>query len=883
MRRIGLTLLLGLMLVGVPFLVLAQEPKNPLLESLIDAALRDVSRQIHMPQTRDSVELLTQRAEFAGANLGCTAEQADYPTIPAYWINIQVKPDGFKMPPEKLIFIYHARLDGTRLFECVDKTTPGPNLPVILPPTPASIVPTLIPSRHTNPITASSAGTPVIIKHQRIGNGNAYALAWSADSKILAVGGTLGIFLYTSDLKGIVHLDANTEPVTALAWNPNGKQIASVNRDRSVQLWDVASGNMQTLIHLPPTGLQFDNSWKWEADFNGAVSYSPDGSLFATANFDNLVRIWDSQTGKLAYTLPLDGPLYYVAWHPAGKGIAVSGTHKIDYTDPQSGKRGKVFANFLQLLDAKTGKVLESEDVQKTNWETYVDDSDELEPLHMGQWTVNGKALSYFTYRYQLWALEPGADEFYSADYLIAGGGGYVDAAYSPDGQAWVATAYGLNAYCGYRMGASSVQIHTPTLNGRMFTGFDIPHAMAWSPDNHYLALVQGEGNLLIVDGTRKQPDPESALYDIYPQFQTDSFAVLPYDGRWSADRTRVVFTEYRNTAHKYLLTINVAAIKDLTNGQTLQAVNFDNINESVPFKPGVNWTDSDVIGGLPDDTVFSPNERLIVVSSPYKIMIIDTATQKIVNRLKLTEPEGGGCTYAVHPSWSPDGSKIAASEPKMWGEYGNASLIIWDVNSNKHLRLPYVHGSLWSPDSRLVLAKVNGINRSYVVIDALTGSTVLDLSEVKEADILKWRWEPRGRSIAALLKDKTTRIWNIPSGQLAQNLPAQGVEWTLDGSRLAVIADDHTINIYDTAAGKISASFTSPDTVLFTAFSPDSTLIATPGDDGTIHIWHVATGKPVLDLVGHKGRLVSVQWKPNSKQLLSQGSDGTYRIWTMR
>jgi WD40 repeat protein len=79
------------------------------------------------------------------------------------------------------------------------------------------------------------------------------------------------------------------ESVTAVAWSPDGRRVATASYDETARVWDAGSGAAVTA----PMEHQGRVS---------AVAWSPDGRRVATASADGTARIWDVSwdTGTLA-------------------------------------------------------------------------------------------------------------------------------------------------------------------------------------------------------------------------------------------------------------------------------------------------------------------------------------------------------------------------------------------------------------------------------------------------------------------------------------------------------------------------------------------------------------------------------------------------------
>jgi len=259
--------------------------------------------------------------------------------------------------------------------------------------------------------------------------------------------------------------------------------------------------------------------------------------------------------------------------------------------------------------------------------------------------------------------------------------------------------------------------------------------------------------------------------------------------------------------------------------------------------------------------------------------------TWRVDNREALKEIALGKPVSAI--LYSPDGLLLAASSAH------GVSLHYLRDDRQQILPAQNTREMVFSSDGRLLCTASEGV---VTIWDAATGDRVRELPITGKVDALAV--SPDGSLVAAGGYDNTFHVWQVSTGQqLMQGRHDSGsasmplrlgsrdggvfaVAFFKDGKYVVSGGQDHSVRVWEVATGKEMFRGYQADSVYAVAFSPVAPLLASGGMDGSARVWDLSKGMELYRLA-HKDVVTQVIFD-STGNLLTVSQDGTARMWDM-
>lgn len=143
----------------------------------------------------------------------------------------------------------------------------------------------------------------------------------------------------------------------------------------------------------------------------------------------------------------------------------------------------------------------------------------------------------------------------------------------------------------------------------------------------------------------------------------------------------------------------------------------------------------------------------------------------------------------------------------------------------------------------------------------------------------------PNARSVAGT-EGMTVKVWDVKTGEERWSIEGHGMsveayDFSPDSSILASVGGDGSLILTEMTTGnRLHTIRAHAGGIKAVAFSPDGTRVATGSMDRTCRVFDVQTGSEVLAISGHTAPIVGVSFSPQGDRLATASADGTARIW---
>ncbi len=582
-------------------------------------------------------------------------------------------------------------------------------------------------------------------------------------------------------------LIANERPVYGVCFSPDGQHLASAGHDNLVHIWDRQTGRQVRSLAGHSAGIV-------------CVAYSPDGTLLASSGDDLAVRLWDARTGKEG--LPLRGHtggcIHSVAFSPDGKRLAsASSDQTVRVWDVRTGKP-------LHVLRAPGG------------------------PIGVAFSPDGGRlATSAYDGLVTVWDTATGKECFR----CNANNGQVSSVAFSPDGRHLAHS--GMDGTVRLRHAGTG----EPRLSIRAHD--QIVYSVAFSADGKRLASCSADQTIKVWD-----PETGKALLRLCGHTSPVFRAVFSPDGRW-------------------LASASTDAVKIWDAGRPPATV-------TLPSAHGVAF-----------DVALSPDGKRLAVAHEWggTVTLWDVPSRKPLRALR------GHADRVRGVAFSPSGKLLGScSADKM--------IKLWDMSRGEELLCLEGHRAgvckvSFSPDG-LRLASA-GEDRTVRIWDTRTGKALLTLQGHK-GPVYDVAYSPDGGWVASASGDGTVRLWEAATGKEYRTLPghtaeAIAVRFRPGGKQLTSGGSDRTVRVWEVSTGRLLRILHAPirglqGAVFGVAYSPDGKRLAAANENGTISLWEPDLAQELTQLEGHGGSVYRIHFSPDGKSLVSASHDATVRLW---
>jgi WD40 repeat protein len=588
--------------------------------------------------------------------------------------------------------------------------------------------------------------------------------------------------------------------VISVAFSPDGNSIASGSLDKTIRLWDVASG---AELH----------SFIGHSKDITSIDFSPDGHILASASKDRSIKLWDVDSGREVLSIKDDSIVSEIDYSPDGKIIA-----SVSSQDKK-----------VKLWDLASGRILESSQKQEGS-------------LYSIAYSPNGKYLVSGSFKtFTIWD----AQSLKELNKISGLTSRIESVAFSPDSQ-----------FIGTGSSDGSVKIWNVKSGSEIFNfsaASPSVESIAFSPNGQYLVAGTREHVLQVWDLSSGEEIQnlysDSNIYSVTFSPDGQSIATGLYDKSielWDLNKGEVFksFKGYSSKVNSVAYSLNgvIASatvdrsirLWDGARGSFIRNISGHSSSvTSVSFNSHGNY----IASGSLDKKVkiwdtekanevrsFQDSEWIKTVALSNNLKYIASGSYGHV--LRVWDVNSGNDLYSLsgHSStiasvvFSPDSNLLASGS-------GDTSIKIWDINRGIELYTLWTDSTVeslaFSPDSQMIAC---GGGYRFIELWDVNEKIKIQTFKGHSGSVNSVAFSPDGRYIVSGSDDNTIKIWEVSSGSLIQ---------TFTG---------HSSDVKDVA------------------YSPDGKYIVSGSSDSTTRVWNVESGKEILQCLYFKdGEWISI------------------------